>query len=238
MTFSYILIHCVESWLMYDPLYKWCIYVCLFILKKYITLRYISSQKRMTKSPTIVNLTFGHVLKKLVIWAWVWVTKRHITMAIQRLAMILFLWLYCKKEKISKSKDKGLFYTRLLDYVKPRTKSCPILRARRFSWGKIVNSYWDTCTVGQNNQKYRLMYWATRPSVRSFPRTTHSFACSALLASLAGSAVLTRLLARSLRSLLSSWNSELLMSQNDLILPHKNMVDWVPSRDHCKIHVG
>ena len=28
------------------------------------------------------------------------------------------------------------------------------------------------CTVGQNNQEYRLEYWATRLSVRSFARTT------------------------------------------------------------------
>ena len=40
------------------------------------------------------------------------------------------------------------------------------------------------CTVGQNNREYRLEYWANRSSVRSFARTAHSFACSALLASL------------------------------------------------------
>ena len=55
------------------------------------------------------------------------------------------------------------------------------------------------CTMGPNNQEYRLQYWATQSSVRSFARTAHSFACSALLASLARSAALTRLLARSLR---------------------------------------
>ena len=47
-------------------------------------------------------------------------------------------------------------------------------------------------TVGQNNQEYRLEYRATRSSVRSFARTAHSFACSALLASLKRSAALTR----------------------------------------------
>jgi len=30
------------------------------------------------------------------------------------------------------------------------------------------------CTVGQNSQEYRLKYWATRSSVRSFARTAHS----------------------------------------------------------------
>ena len=29
------------------------------------------------------------------------------------------------------------------------------------------------CTVGQNNQEYRLKYWATYSSVRSFARTAH-----------------------------------------------------------------
>ena len=43
--------------------------------------------------------------------------------------------------------------------------------------------------------------WATRSSVRSFARSTHSFACSALLALLAHSAALTRLLAHFAHSL-------------------------------------
>ena len=75
-------------------------------------------------------------------------------------------------------------------------------------------------TLVDNSQKYRLQYWATRSSVRSFARTAHSFACSGLLASLAPSAALTRSLARSLRSLPCSWGSEFLMSQNDLVLSH------------------
>ena len=64
--------------------------------------------------------------------------------------------------------------------------------------GEAVESLWEfiklrkQVTVGQNNQKYRLKYWATRSSVRSFARTIHSFACSALFTSLA----LFRLLAR------------------------------------------
>ena len=63
-------------------------------------------------------------------------------------------------------------------------------------------------TVGQNNQEYRLRYSATRSSICSFARTPHSFACSGLLALLTGSAVLTHLLARSLRSHPRSWDSE------------------------------
>ena len=50
----------------------------------------------------------------------------------------------------------------------------------------------EQCTVGQNNQEYRLKYWATHSSVYLFTSTAHSFACSALLALLARSAVLTR----------------------------------------------
>ena len=56
-------------------------------------------------------------------------------------------------------------------------------------------------TVGQNNQEYRLQYWATRSSVRLFARTAHLFACSALLASLVCSAALSRSLAHLAHSL-------------------------------------
>ena len=56
-------------------------------------------------------------------------------------------------------------------------------------------------TLVQNNQEYRLKYWATRSSVLPIIRTAHSFACSTLLASLMGSAALTCLLARLLCSL-------------------------------------
>ena len=62
--------------------------------------------------------------------------------------------------------------------------------------------------VGQNNQEYRLKYWATCSSIRLFAGIAHSFACSALFASLARSAALTRSLARLLRSLPSLWDSE------------------------------
>ena len=51
--------------------------------------------------------------------------------------------------------------------------------------------------MGQNNQKPRIKYWATRSSVPLFASTAHSLACSAQFALLA----LTRLLARSLPSL-------------------------------------
>ena len=75
-------------------------------------------------------------------------------------------------------------------------------------------------TMVENRKEHRCKYWATRSSVRSFARTAYSFACSGLLASLAPSAALTRSLARSLCSLPRSWDSELLMSHNDLILSH------------------
>ena len=84
-------------------------------------------------------------------------------------------------------------------------------------------------TVGQNNQKYRLKYWATRSSVRSFARTAHSFACSGLLALLASSAVF---LARSLRSRPRSWDSEYLMSQNDLVCP---IVECLPGKSRVPV---
>ena len=96
----------------------------------------------------------------------------------------------------------------------------PILRDARTHPKKV-------CTEGQNNQKYRLKYWATRLSVclfactaHSFARTAHSFARSGLLALLAPSAALTRSLARSLPR---SWDSEFFMSQIDLILSHSAM---------------
>ena len=75
-------------------------------------------------------------------------------------------------------------------------------------------------TVGQNSQEYRRKYWAIRSSVRSFARTAHSSACSGLLTSLAHSSALTRSLVHSLSSLPRSWENELLMSQNDLVLSH------------------
>ena len=61
---------------------------------------------------------------------------------------------------------------------------------------------------------------STGPLARPFARTAHSLACSGLPALLAPSAALTRSLAHSIRSLPHSWKSELLMSQNDLVLSH------------------
>ena len=75
-------------------------------------------------------------------------------------------------------------------------------------------------TVVWIKQDSRRKYWATRSSIRSFTCTAHSFACPELLALLAPYAGLTHLLARYLRSLPRSWESELLMSQNDLVLSH------------------
>jgi len=76
-----------------------------------------------------------------------------------------------------------------------------------------------------NSQEFRLWYWATRSSVRSFARTAHSFACSGLLASLAPSAALTRSLARSLRSLPRSWESVNFDVSISLILNHSALVE-------------
>ena len=50
----------------------------------------------------------------------------------------------------------------------------------------------------QNNLESSLKYWATRLSIRSFVSTAHSFAHSVLLALLMQSAMLIRLLVRSL----------------------------------------
>ena len=60
-------------------------------------------------------------------------------------------------------------------------------------------------TVGQINQEPRSKHWAFRTSVRWFACTAHSFTCFALLTSLARSAALTRLHARSIPSLVGKW---------------------------------
>ena len=82
-----------------------------------------------------------------------------------------------------------------------------ISATKRKGRGHCQRHHFHSRTVGQNSQKYRLQYWATHSSVRSFAHTAHLFARSGLLASLAPSAVLTRLLARSLPR---SWETELL----------------------------
>ena len=82
----------------------------------------------------------------------------------------------------------------------------------RYLTGEMEDNNWRPAkrhsTMVEDSQEYRLQYWATRSSVCSFARTAHSFACSRLLASLAPSAALTRSLARSLRSLPRSWESD------------------------------
>ena len=55
-------------------------------------------------------------------------------------------------------------------------------------------------TVGQNSQELGRKYWAFRSSIRSFARTAHS------------------------------WENELLMSQNDLNLPHSAAFEEVTRR--------
>ena len=61
-----------------------------------------------------------------------------------------------------------------------------------------TTTFYLQSTMVDNSQEYRLGYWATHLSVCSFARTAHSFASSALLASLACSAALIHSLAHSL----------------------------------------
>ena len=60
------------------------------------------------------------------------------------------------------------------------------------------NAKQKTLVLNDENRSRTKRYWAIRSSARSFARTAHSFACSALLASLARSAALIRSLAHSL----------------------------------------
>ena len=76
--------------------------------------------------------------------------------------------------------------------------------------------------VVQNSHESRRKYWATRSSVRSFARTAHSFACFALLASLARSAVLIISLIHS-RARGKVYDS---MSQIALVLSHRCNCRW------------
>ena len=101
-----------------------------------------------------------------------------------------------------------------------------LMSCQSYDWMGDLDRRTYQCTVGQNNQKCRLKYWATRSSIHPFARTAHSFHCSSLFASLAPSAALTRSLAYSLCSLPGSWESEFLMSQNDLVLFHSGMAAW------------
>ena len=70
----------------------------------------------------------------------------------------------------------------------------------------------------QNNQELRCKYWATRSSICPLARIGHSFACSALIASLMHSAALIHLLARSLILSRSREKVYDLISQNQTVL--------------------
>ena len=83
--------------------------------------------------------------------------------------------------------------------------------------------------MGQNNQEYRLKYWVTRSSVRSFARTAHSFACSALLASLA----------RTLRcapTSASSWDKKRIFVQG--VMPDNHSTPFPRRRSESGQHVA
>ena len=77
----------------------------------------------------------------------------------------------------------------------------------------------------QKNQELRRTHWVTGSPVCSFARTSHSFACSTLLPfALALAVCCAHLFAHSLTLSLSSfWESEWLLSQNDLILSHRSI---------------
>ena len=76
----------------------------------------------------------------------------------------------------------------LLPHLPPQRRSFHLRGQRTMVW---------------NKQESRHKYWATCLSIRLFARSTHLFACSGLLASLAPSAALTSLSPR-------SWDSDLL----------------------------
>ena len=74
--------------------------------------------------------------------------------------------------------------------------------------------------MGKNSQESGRKYWAIRSSVHSFGGTAHSFACSALLASLGRSTALIYSLARSTTHSRTCGKVENCMSENNLVLPH------------------
>ena len=89
----------------------------------------------------------------------------------------------------------------------------------------------------KTQEQTHLEYWGTRHSACSLTRTAHSFACASLLAShcslrtasYASTLRCVHSLVRSLaHSLLSSWESEWFMSQNDLILSHSAATRFTP----------
>ena len=77
--------------------------------------------------------------------------------------------------------------------------------------------------VIQNFSKSGRKYWATRSSAHSFAHTSHSLACSALLASLARSAALFRSHRLLTHSLPSSWCSGIFLSNFQCVLNHGGM---------------
>ena len=90
------------------------------------------------------------------------------------------------------------FVSSLADSLIPKLVRKCTIRCLKTTWFCPTVRRHLPSTVGQNNKEYRLEYWATRSSLlaRSFACTTHLFACSALLASLARSAAHTRSLAQ------------------------------------------
>ena len=108
-------------------------------------------------------------------------------------------------------------------------------KGREDRWnGWRINSLDKYCsrrTVVKKSHELKHKYWATCSSVRSF-------ACSGLLASLPPSTALTRSLARSLRSLPHSWESELLMSHNYLVLSHSAAEEEVAEAAEGVIVIG
>ena len=115
---------------------------------------------------------------------------------------------------VQNNKESGCKYWAIRSFVRSLHSRAPlpsfVRLLSRFAHS-FLRSWKRCCTVVWNKQELGRKYWATRSSVRWFARPArpaHSFACSALLALLARSAALTCLLARSLRSLPRSWDSE------------------------------
>ena len=100
--------------------------------------------------------------------------------------------------------------------------------------------WWDLCTMAAKHTIYglvrRVRYGPTRSSARSFAHKPHRLACSALLASLARCAVLTRSLTLLIRSLIP-W----LVGKIDIWCPHSNWFWFLnlsistPSTVYCDV---
>ena len=89
---------------------------------------------------------------------------------------------------------KFLFLQQVVLVIKPGTAFSPSSQPKRFA-GSCSDQKWTKLwrSMVDNSQEYRLKYWATLLSVRSFARLL---------------APLTRSLTRSIRSLPRSWESE------------------------------